>query len=96
MKIVSIKHKGLKLLYEKDNAKLLPPQYAAKIGRILDVLVAAKDIDVFMQIPRGRPHRLKGARKDTYAISVYANWRLTFEYDAKDKAIHILDFEDYH
>ncbi len=96
MKIVSIKHKGIRLFYEEDNAKKLPSKYVTKIRRLLDILDNASDIRVFLQTPRGNPHKLKGDRADTYAISVYANWRLTFIYNADDKSIHILNFEDYH
>jgi len=96
MKIVSIKNKGLKLFYEQENASKLPSKYIGKIRQVLDALDNATNIQDFLDTPRGHPHKLKGDRKGTYAISVYANWRLTFEYNAEDKSIHTLDFEDYH
>jgi len=49
-----------------------------------------------MAYPYGRPHKLKGDRDGFYAVSVYANWRITFLHDAKLQTIHILDYEDYH
>ena len=96
MEIISIKSKAIKLLIEKDNGKLLPAKYVQKIRNIIDIFIELETIEEFLELPRGRPHRLKGNRANTYAISIYANWRLTFEYVAKDNSIHILDFEDYH
>lgn len=96
MEIVSIKSKALKLLIKKDDVRLLPAKHVQKIRDLIDILVGLETIEGFMQLPRGHPHRLKGDRAEIYAISVYANWRLTFKYVAKDHSIHILDFEDYH
>ena len=96
MDIVSVKHKGLKRLIENDDDRLLPAQYRIKIRRLISILIAIETIEGFLALPRGRPHKLKGNRANIYAISVYANWRLTFEYEAKTQSLHILDFEDYH
>jgi len=84
MNIVSVKHKGLKRLIEKDDDRLLPSQYRKKIRRLIAILIG------------GRPHRLKGDRSHIYSISVSPNWRLTFEYEVETNSIHILDYEDYH
>lgn len=96
MDIVSVKHKGLRRLIEKDDDRLLPAQYRLKIRRLIAILIGLGAIEDFLALPRGKPHRLKGNRSDTYAITVYANWRLTFEYEAETQSLHILDFEDYH
>lgn len=96
MIIHSVRHKGLKRLIEKDDPRLLPSQYIGRIRDVLDAITEAAHINEFLAFPRGRPHKLKGDRSDTYSISIYANWRLTFTYEASDQSIHILDFEDYH
>jgi len=96
MEIVSIKSKALKQLILKNDARLLPAKYVPKIIDLIDAFRALDGIEGFLSLPKGRPHKLKGDRAGTYAISVYANWRLTFEYIAKDNSIHVLDFEDYH
>ncbi|HHL41981.1 MAG TPA: hypothetical protein ENJ42_00035 [Hellea balneolensis] len=96
MKIESIKSKPLKLLILKDDDRLLPQAHRKKIRRIIRALMSMRTIQDFLDIPKGRPHRLKGARSNTYAITVYANWRITFVYHEDDHSIHILDFEDYH
>ena len=96
MEIVSIKSKALKRLILKNDARLLPAKYVPKIIYLIGALQQMPDIDAFLRAPKGKPHKLKGDRSETYAVSVYANWRITFEYDADDNSIHILDFEDYH
>ena len=71
-------------------------KYVPKIIELIDAFRDLDGIDELLSLPKGKPHKLKGNRSGTYAISVYANWRLTFEYVVKDNTIHILDFEDYH
>jgi len=39
-------------------------------------------------------HELKGKRKDTWSVTVRANWRITFRF--KESDAFDLDFEDYH
>jgi len=47
-----------------------------------------------MDLPGLRLHELKGKRKDTWAVSVSGNWRITFRFDGVD-AVNV-DYEDYH
>ena len=96
MEIVSIKSKALKLLILKNDARLLPAKYVPKIKYLITLLRGFDGIEEFLIMPKGKPHRLKGDRSDTYSVSVYANWRLTFEHVEEDNSVHILDFEDYH
>ncbi|NPA71575.1 MAG: hypothetical protein GXO35_01975 [Gammaproteobacteria bacterium] len=37
---------------------------------------------------------MKGGRRHIYAITVNANWRITFEF--KEGHAYILNYEDYH
>lgn len=62
----------------------------------MDILVGLDVIEDFLSLKLGRSLKLKGKREEAYAISVYANWRLTFECEAETQSLHILDFEDYH
>lgn len=96
MEIRNAAHKGLKLLLTKNDDSKLPAEYAAKVRSIVSALRAMEDIAEFMKIPRGRPHALKGDRKGDYAITVYANWRLTFRYEAETNELCDLNLEDYH
>jgi len=44
--------------------------------------------------PSYRLHPLKGDLKGLWAVTVQANWRLTFEFN--DQNVYILDYQDYH
>lgn len=96
MEIISIKSKALKLLVTRNDVRLISAKHVRKVRAVLDVIIEADTIDDVLAYPYGRPHQLKGDRAGTFAISVYANWRITFFYDEKEHTIHILDFEDYH
>jgi len=47
-----------------------------------------------MNLPGLYLHRLKGKRRDTWAVRVSGNWRITFEFDGEDA--FDVDYEDYH
>lgn len=47
-----------------------------------------------MDIPTLRLHQLKGQRKGIWAVTVQANWRVTFRFVAGDA--EIVNYEDYH
>jgi proteic killer suppression protein len=96
MEIRNIAHKGLKRFVERDDGSKLPAKYLEKIRALLSMLFEMEDIAEFFEIPNGNPHVLKGKRKGVHAISVYANWRLTFRHDPEANEIFDLNFEDYH
>ncbi len=91
--IRSFRHKGLKRLYEADDRSKLSAQDADKISRILarlDSSRAPKD----MAAPGFQLHPLKGDKKGPWAVSVRANWRVTFRFEGED-AVDV-DLTDYH
>jgi len=47
-----------------------------------------------MNVPGLQFHALSGDMKGRYAVSISANWRITFAWDEED-AVQV-DFEDYH
>jgi len=47
-----------------------------------------------MNFPGWKLHPLKGKLKDHWAITVNANWRMTFMF--KDGNAYIVDYQDYH
>lgn len=57
---------------------------------LLDAAITPEDLD----LPGLQFHRLTGDARGRYAVSVNANWRITFGFDDED-AINV-DFEDYH
>jgi proteic killer suppression protein len=91
--IQSFRHKGLERYFTKSDARKLPADRVARIGRMLDRLdVSAHPAD--MNLPGYGWHPLTGQRKGTYSVEVSGNWRLTFKF-AGENAIDV-DLEDYH
>ena len=87
-------HKGLKRLYEDDDPSGLPQHSIRKIRAILAALEFADELSQVATLPGWRLHALKGGRKGEYAITVTANWRITFT--VQENAVTNLNFEDYH
>ena len=57
--IVGFRHKGLKLLFEKEDRRRVLPDYADKIERVLARLEEASEVGN-MDLPGFRLHPLKG------------------------------------
>jgi toxin HigB-1 len=91
--IRSIRHKGLKRLYEDDDPRGVMREHTEKLRDILarlDAASTATDMDL-----RGfRLHPLKGGLKGFWAVTVRANWRVIFRF-AEGDALDI-DYADYH
>ena len=75
--IVSFRHKGLKLFYEKGDASKLQPQHVNKIRLILTRLDAAK-IPEELNVPGYGLHQLKGEMKGFWSVKVDKNYRIIF------------------
>jgi len=67
--IRSIRHKGLKRLYEGDDACGVIAEHATKLRDILARLDAAR-VPSDMDLPGFRLHSLKGDRKGFWAVTV--------------------------
>lgn len=91
--IRSIRHKGLKRLYEDDDPRGVVSEHAEKLCDILARLDAAGMI-ADMDLPGLRLHPLKGELKGYWAITVRANWRVIFRF-ADGDALDV-DYVDYH
>ena len=91
--IESFKHKGLRQLFEDDNAKGVNPEHVRKIRQILAALYAAQMIEA-LNLPTFRLHPLTGNLKGFWSITVRANWRIVFRFD-NGKAFDV-DLVDYH
>jgi proteic killer suppression protein len=91
--IASLKHKGLRNLFEQDDARRIKGDQVDRLRLILSALDQASDVQDMNQ-PTFRLHPLKGNRKGVWAITVRANWRVTFRFDAGDAKD--VDLEDYH
>jgi toxin HigB-1 len=92
--IESILHKGLRLLWEKDDPSKLPAMQVEKIRRILTVLDTIKTLDPIKQIPGYKLHALKGNLKGFWAITISGNYRIIFRFDKEN--VYDIDYIDYH
>ncbi|MGA2263802.1 MAG: type II toxin-antitoxin system RelE/ParE family toxin [Acidobacteriota bacterium] len=91
--IWSIRHKGLKRLYDDDDPRGVKAEHVEKVRDILVRLDAAFVI-ADMDIPGFKLHPLKGDRKGFWAVTVRANWRVIFRLDDGDA--QDVDYVDYH
>ena len=91
--ILSFRHKGLKLLFEKGDRRKVQSEYAGKIERILARLEESSAVEN-MDVPGFRLHRLRGDLAGYWAVSVSGNWRLVFRFDEGHASE--VDLLDYH
>jgi len=91
--IESLKHKGLRNLFEQDDARKVKADQVDRLRLILSALDQASAVQDMNQ-PTFRLHPLKGNRKGVWAVTVRANWRVTFRFEGGDA--YELDLEDYH
>jgi proteic killer suppression protein len=95
MKIRSFTNKGLKRLYEDDNAKGVPPDTVDKLRKMFLFLDTMQDGGELRALAAWKAHTLTGDRKGTWSLSVTRNRRLTFTVD-NEREICDLNLEDYH
>lgn len=91
--ILSFSHKGLERFYHTGATSGIQAMHAKRLRIILTLLDAAVVIND-MDAPGLRLHRLKGEKKDVWAVTVQANWRVTFTFEGGNA--EIVNHEDYH
>ena len=91
--ILGFRHKGMQRLYEKGDRRYVPPEYVAKVERVLARLDAATE-PRHMDLPGYRLHPLRGDLKGLWSVTISGNWRLIFRFDAGD--VYDVDLVDYH
>jgi len=91
--IKSFHHKGLKRLFETGHASGVNSQHIERLRKILALLETSETLDD-MDLPGLNLHNLKGKRKDTLAVKVSGNWRVTFK--IKNGDVLEVNYEDYH
>ena len=84
--IQSFRHRGLR-------RRQLRPDQVDKIERVLARLDEADQV-VQMDLPGFRLHALKGDLAGFWAVTVRANWRIIFRFDAGHA--YDVDLVDYH
>jgi proteic killer suppression protein len=90
--IKTIRYKGLKRLFEQDDPRGVNTEHVDKLRNILATLQAAPNV-AHMDLPGFRLHPLKGEMKGFWAVTVRANWRVIFRFDAGAEDV---DYVDYH
>jgi proteic killer suppression protein len=91
--IVSIQHKGLRLLWTKNDASRLPAQQVKKIRNVLTLLHASERVED-VNYAGANLHPLKGELKGYWAVTVSGNYRIIFKFENGDD--YLVDYIDYH
>jgi len=94
MAVVTVRHKGLRRLFERNDARGINASHADKLRDMLQALDAAATIEQMATVPGWRLHPLKGDLKGYWSLTVTANWRLIFRF--QDGDVFELDLIDYH
>jgi len=91
--ILSFRHKGLEAFFKTGSTSRIQAIHAKRLRELLTALnVAHAPYD--LNRPSWRLHGLSGDRAGYYAVTVQANWRLTFRFVGDD--VEFLDYLDYH
>ena len=99
MKIASIKDRRLKALVADTTLKSvkgLEPKVVAKIGPMIDAIVAMTNPLQLRDVPAWRAHELTPGHPGKWAMTVTPNFRLTFRVDLTAQTVSDLQVEDYH
>lgn len=91
--IRTIRHRGLKRLYEDDDPRGVAAEHVVKLRDILARLDAARHV-ADMHVPGFHLHVLKGELQGFWSVTVRANWRIIFRF--ADHDVFDIDYLDYH
>ena len=91
--IRGFRHRGLQRLYDRNDARGIRPDLLAKVRTILAQLDDAETIGD-MRAPAFRLHGLKGDMKGYWSVTVKANWRIIFRFEAGEA--FDVELSDYH
>jgi proteic killer suppression protein len=94
MGIRSIRHRGLRRLYQNGDGRDLPAALVEKISDVLLAIDEAKRPDEVGLCPGWRLYPMKGELKGFWSVTVSGNWRVIFRFQEGDA--FDLDFVDYH
>ncbi|MFZ2218223.1 MAG: type II toxin-antitoxin system RelE/ParE family toxin [Rhodoferax sp.] len=91
--ILTFRHKGLEAFYRTGGMAGIQPIHAKRLRELLTALSVASGPQDLMR-SSWRVHGLTGDRAGFHAVTVQANWRLTFRFAGLD--VELLDYLDYH
>lgn len=86
-------HKGLQRFFATGSTAGIQDIHAKRLRLVLALLDEARSVGD-MGAPGLRLHPLKGALKGQWAVTVQANWRVTFRF--ADGDAHVVDYMDFH
>ena len=91
--ILTFRHKGLEAFFKTGSMARIQTIHAKRLRELLTALSVASGAQDLSR-PSWRLHGLSGDRAGFYAVTVQANWRLTFRFVGTD--VELLDYLDYH
>jgi len=91
--ILSFRHKGLEAFFKTGSTARIQAIHVKRLRELLTALNAAGGLPDLNR-PSWRVHGLSGDRAGFYALTVQANWRVTFRFVGED--VELLDYLDYH
>lgn len=91
--ILTFRHKGLETFFKTGSTARIQAIHAKRLRELLTALNAASGLPDLNR-PSWRVHGLSGDRAGFYALTVQANWRVTFRFVGED--VELLDYLDYH
>lgn len=91
--IKSIKHRGLKRLFEKDDRSKLDARQVPRLRNILFRLHHAASFED-MNLPGYMLHPLTGNLQNFWSVRVSGNWRVIFQFE--NGHAYDVDLVDYH
>lgn len=86
-------HKGLEQFFATGSKAGIQPRHASKLRLILAQLNQARVLED-LNAPALGLHSLRGDRQGQWAVTVQANWRVTFKFENGDA--DAVNYEDYH
>jgi toxin HigB-1 len=86
-------HRGLKILYDKDDRRGVSREVVEKTTRVLARLDVATRPEE-LKLPGFGLHRLEGELGGYWSIAVQGKWRMIFRFDAGDMID--VDLIEYH
>lgn len=91
--IKTFAHRGLERLFATGSTAGVQTMHVKRLRLVLALLDQATRIED-MDAPGLRLHPLKGKLKGLWAVTVQANWRITFKFENGDA--YVVDYLDYH
>lgn len=91
--ISSIRHRGLRRLYEKGESRYLQAALVSRIRQIFGIMDASTRLED-LSSPALHLHPLTGDLEGFWSVTVRANWRVIFRFE--NGKFFDIDLVDYH